>query len=1043
LDYFFVSNILQENVDKTTILTALKSDHSPIFLSIKDASENEKGPSYWKFNATLRFDSEYEALFRESFASWHAEYAGYAKQLRWDLEKYEIRKMTTKFSKNKAKARRETVKRLENIINDFESSSAQNAITTEIYTDAKRDFEQIKNDEAVGTILRAKCSWYEDGEKSTKYFASLEKNNAIQSSIRAIFDENAVELTQKQPILDRVGRFYSSLFSKKITNARDINMNFLSSLDLPTLSEEQKAFCDIEFTKDDLYETLTTMQGGKSPGNDGLTKEFYIHFWDLVGDSVFESFIEAKTAGTLSPSQRQALIKLIAKKDRDKRYIENWRPISLLNVDTKILSKTIASKLKTVLPSLVKSDQTAYVPGRFIGESCRLISDVIEIADKLNIEGWLVTMDIQKAFDSVDHDFLFCVLENAGFGEPFINWVKLLVKNQMSCVTNGGTTTTYFDLLRGCRQGDPISAYLFIMVIEVFFHMVRTNRLIEGLKILNFEHKLTAYADDSTFFLRNEASVNELIKTFELFSKYSGLLLNKSKCELAGIGAKKDVFGESVTGLKKVRLSDDSVQILGIHYTYDQRLLLEKNFATCIKKITSNIAMWKWRCLTLAGKVTVFKTLGISRAVYIAYLTVVPPQIYTQLDQIQKDFLWDGKRPKVAQKALISAYEDGGLKSVDITAKIKALRLSWVSRLYTGSDHPWKYIPAKLLRDHLSHNPFFPNMAYSPPPLLPDFYKEIVLNWTEVAETDPVTPSSIQNQLLWNNTKIRIGNHPIKKCLNIDFVGDLIGADGAFLSWSTFSSSPANRPSMTPFKYMQIIDAIPTSWKNIIRNNLNDFLENNGTLRDQHLLSLTRFIGLERLTSKLIYIHILSKIKAKPTSESTINRKFSNLVLNWPKIYMVARYSTIDSYTRIFHFKCTHNILYLNTQLHNMGLAENRLCTYCEEQDETINHLFYECPKTLDLWAQIQQRFPGIELPDITPVSAYIGLPFDSIPLIQHLHLIFRICLYKGREKKVCNIQYFVNKTKQTRQIETQITSSNPRKRLFNQRKWAGIHGLL
>ena len=242
---------------------------------------------------------------------------------------------------------------------------------------------------------------------------------------------------------------------------------------------------------------------------------------------------------------------------------------------------------------------------------------------------------------------------------------------------------------------------------------------------------------------------------------------------------------------------------------------------------------------------------------------------------------------------------------------------------------------------------------------------------------------------------------------------------------------------------MQIIDAIPTTWKNIIRNNLNDFLENNGTLRDQHLLSLTRFIGLERLTSKLIYIHILSKIKAKPTSESTINRKFSNLVLNWPKIYMVARYSTIDSYTRIFHFKCTHNILYLNTQLHNMGLAENRLCSYCEEQDETINHLFYECPKTLDLWAQIQQRFPGIELPDITPVSAYIGLPFDSIPLIQHLHLIFRICLYKGREKKVCNIQYFVNKTKQIRQIETQIISSNPRKRLFNQRKWAGIHGLL
>ena len=193
-------------------------------------------------------------------------------------------------------------------------------------------------------------------------------------------------------------------------------------------------------------------------------------------------------------------------------------------------------------------------------------------------------MDIQKAFDSVDHDFLFCVLENAGFGEPFIKWIKILVKNQMSCVTNAGTTTTYFYLLRSCQQGDPISAYLFILVIEVFFQMVRSNRLIEGLSILNFEHKLPAYADDSTFFLKNEASVMELLKTFELFSKYSGLLLNKSKCELAGIGAKKDVFGESVSELKKVKLSEDSVQILGIHYSYNELILLEKNFITVVKK---------------------------------------------------------------------------------------------------------------------------------------------------------------------------------------------------------------------------------------------------------------------------------------------------------------------------------------------------------------------------------------------------------------------------------------------------------------------------
>ena len=154
---------------------------------------------------------------------------------------------------------------------------------------------------------------------------------------------------------------------------------------------------------------------------------------------------------------------------------------------------------------------------------------------------------------------------------------------------------------------------------------------------------------------------------------------------------------------------------------------------------------------------------------------------------------------------------------------------------------------------------------------------------------------------------------------------------------------------------------------------------------------------------------------------------------------MVARHSTIDSYTRMFHFKCTHNILYLNRQLHSMGLAETRLCSYCSGQDETIEHLFYECPKTLDLWTQIKQRLSGLDLPDITPQSAYIGLPIDSDPLIQHIHLIFRICLYKGRKQKSCSIQYFINKVKQVRQIETLVTSTNPRKRIFNHQKWTRV----
>ena len=138
------------------------------------------------------------------------------------------------------------------------------------------------------------------------------------------------------------------------------------------------------------------------------------------------------------------------KKDRDKRYIKNWRPISLLNVDTKLVSKTLASRLKNILPSIISHQQTAYVKNRNISESGRLISDILDICNNQNINGYMVTIDIEKAFDTLDHDFLLNVLEKIGFGNNFITWIKIILSNQESCVINGGSTTKYFKLEKRC-----------------------------------------------------------------------------------------------------------------------------------------------------------------------------------------------------------------------------------------------------------------------------------------------------------------------------------------------------------------------------------------------------------------------------------------------------------------------------------------------------------------------------------------------------------------------------------------------------------------
>ena len=173
------------------------------------------------------------------------------------------------------------------------------------------------------------------------------------------------------------------------------------------------------------------------------------------------------------------------KKDRHKRLIKNWRPISLLNVDSKLISKSLANRLQDVMPNLVRENQNAYVNNRFINEGGRLISDILEIKDSPQTDGFLMTIDIEKAFDSVSHFFLISVLKRYCFGDDVIKWIKTLLKIQESCVLNGGKTTRYFKLGRGTQQGHPISAYLFILVLEIAFISIKTNNNIEGLNIFN------------------------------------------------------------------------------------------------------------------------------------------------------------------------------------------------------------------------------------------------------------------------------------------------------------------------------------------------------------------------------------------------------------------------------------------------------------------------------------------------------------------------------------------------------------------------------
>jgi hypothetical protein len=207
---------------------------------------------------------------------------------------------------------------------------------------------EYNNNKANGVIIRSKADWAEFGEKNTKIFLDLEKRNHKMKCITKLINEQGAEIKDADLILKYEEEFYKNLYSKQ-KQVNEIEKteaaNYFKDNTLPKVSEVDKINCDKNLTIEEIGIALKGLQNGKSPGTDGFTPDFYKFFWPDIKDTVFESLSYAFEVEKLSIDQRRGVINLIPKKDKDPRQLKNWRPISLLNTDYKIITKVLANRI--------------------------------------------------------------------------------------------------------------------------------------------------------------------------------------------------------------------------------------------------------------------------------------------------------------------------------------------------------------------------------------------------------------------------------------------------------------------------------------------------------------------------------------------------------------------------------------------------------------------------------------------------------------------------------------------------------------------------
>ena len=464
LDYWLISVHMIYDLVETDIHPSIKTDHSMISLSFEIKNSLKKGRGFWKFNSDLLKETEYVHTIKALIADLKTKHADVTnKAFLWDFIKCEIRGATISFSSFRSKQRKQQKLFLINQLKFLEQKlDGGDDLKTE-YEELKQELETINEYSATGHLIRSKAKWIEDGEKCTKYFLQLENRNYKTKYIKTL---NLDNITIKDPhqILSAQETFYKTLYTEKeaATSCENETCSLFSSNNNTKLSQIEKDLCDKALTLKECSESLYELSNNKSPGSDGFTTEFYKFFWTDIKQYIYDSFNYSYQTGQLSLDQSQAVLTLLPKPNKDLRLLKNWRPISLLNTDYKILTKLLSNRLQNVIQTIVSEDQSGYIKNRFIGENVRTIIDLLEYTALKQNPGLMLFLDFEKAFDTVSWKFLFKTLKHFNFGDNFINWISILYNKPLACVSNNGYSTQFFEISRGIRQGCPISALLFI-----------------------------------------------------------------------------------------------------------------------------------------------------------------------------------------------------------------------------------------------------------------------------------------------------------------------------------------------------------------------------------------------------------------------------------------------------------------------------------------------------------------------------------------------------------------------------------------------------
>jgi len=523
--------------------------------------------------------------------------------------------------------------------------------------------------------------------------------------------------------------FYEKLYSCECVTESDTDNVFFFE-NLAQVSEDANTKLCEAMGLEELYKALQGMESGKAPGINGFPVDFYKSFWTVLGEDLLAVLNESLVEGRLPLSCRRAVLTLLPKKG-DLTEIKNWCPVSLLCTDYKLLSKVLANRMAGVMEQVIHPDQSYCIPARSIFDNISLVRDILEVSKLFNLDCALFSLDQEKAFDRVEHNYLWKTLAAFGFCQDFVEMVKMLYTDVESVLKVNGGLCTPFKVGRGVRQGCSLSGMLYSLAIEPLLQQIRAN--LTGLNIpgYNCNIHLSAYADDVIVIVNSQKDIEMLKKLLDHFRVLSSAKINWNK-SAALLCGKWTGAGLSIPD--GLLWSKGGLKYLGV-FLGDENTV-QKNWEGIVEKIKGRLAKWKWLApnMSYKGRTLVINNL-IASSLWHKLKCIDPPvKMMNEIQALLVDFFWD-KLHWITKSILFLSKEDGGQGLINLQSRTAASRLQFIQRLLLGSsDFGWRVAACAILRSLGGLQMDKPLFLLDPQKLdaskMPIFYRNLFKVWS-------------------------------------------------------------------------------------------------------------------------------------------------------------------------------------------------------------------------------------------------------------------------------------------------------------------------